>query len=245
MSQSPIPKQRYVSTSYTLPLKSFCLQISSRSEQFFFCILSKDSVFTMHELEHFSTYARAKPAEAAAALEALALGDGKARRTMISLLKNLDKSIAIDLSSIFLRRLVPLESLATIHPQEFLPPDIQPLRAKLFFCTLNEDSVFMHEHFSTYAGAKPAEAAAALEALALGDEDTRRLMISLLKNLDKNIANDLTSHFLWRPVPLESLATLHLQAPALAATRTSMAWDFGELFSGCIFVFDIYQLFLH
>ena len=57
-------------------------------------------------IEFFKTFARMKFGEAAAALVAMAQGDGKTRQRMASLLENLyrvDKSAAINLVSLILR----------------------------------------------------------------------------------------------------------------------------------------------
>jgi len=76
--------------------------------------------------------------------------------------------------------------------------------------------------FNTLARQNPGEAAAALDAMALGDEETKRVMAVLFKNLyevDKSAATKVHSLFL-RPQPL-SLETPTTHQQPQAATRAS------------------------
>ena len=74
-----------------------------RARLLFCALLDEKKPFA---IEFFKTYARMKPGEAAAALVAMAQGDGKTRQRMATLLENLyrvDKSAAINLVSLILR----------------------------------------------------------------------------------------------------------------------------------------------
>jgi len=108
-------------------------------------------------------------------------------------------------------------------PSTAQPQAVETSRARLLYCTLLvQDQTFAMQLFNNTAKQNPGEAAAALEAMALGDAETQRVMAVLFKNLfevDKNAATDVHSLFL-RPQPL-SLETPTTPQQPQAATRAS------------------------
>ena len=108
-------------------------------------------------------------------------------------------------------------------PSTAQPQTVETFRARRLYCTLfAEDRIFVMQLFNTLARQNPGEAAAALDAMALGDEETKRVMAVLFKNLyevDKSAATKVHSLFL-RPQPL-SLETPTTHQQPQAATRAS------------------------
>ena len=105
-------RQKMIQSTTTTPAVPCGLSIAASQPQTFepyrarllFCALLDEK--PPFAIEFFKTFARTKPGEAAAALVAMAQGDGKTRQRMATLLENLykvDKSAAINLVSLILR----------------------------------------------------------------------------------------------------------------------------------------------
>ena len=122
-------------------------------------------------------------------------------------------------------------------PSTAQPQAVETFRAQLLYCTLfAEDQIFAMQLFDNTAKQNPGEAAGVLEAMALGDKQTKRVMALLFKNLlevDKSAATKVHSLFLrLQPLSLETPTTPQHPQAATRASYISAAEQFVDL-GGC------------
>ena len=121
---------------------------------------------------------------------------------------------------------------------------IETYRATLLFCILlREDRTFAIKFFNSYARINPGDAAAALGALARGDEEAKRGMVVLLKSLfevDQRAAITHTSLFI-RLQPSESSTAVqpHSSTCPSKPTAVGQVIDLG----GCSVFFFFFFFF--